>query len=42
MLKKTIVYALKQDPANDNKEIKIERGVLLVDKIVVDRNTFFV
>ena len=32
---------LKEDPENEGKEIKIENGVLTVNQIAVDRNTFF-
>ena len=32
---------LKEDPENEGKEIKIGNGVLTVNQIAVDRNTFF-
>ena len=34
-------YALKSDPNNANKEIKLEKGILTIDGIPVDKNTFF-
>ena len=33
---------LKRKPENRGKNIRIDRGKLLIDGIVVDKNTFFV
>ena len=35
------MFELRQKDDNKDKEIKIEKGQLLIDNIVIDKNTFF-
>ena len=34
-------YTLKKTAGNENKEIKIVKGNLLIDNVTVDKNLFF-